>query len=178
MSQQHVLVIGGTGMLAGVSRYLAKEGCIVSVIGRTILKLDQLIEDCPPHSIYPIQADYNTNEIFTKVIDAIKNRGPFSVIVSWTPNYQTLERICELNEQENTFRLIHVKGSRRYFDDEEIRIPLNCNYEKVFLGFVMEAGNTRWLTHEEIADGVIQQMLAPIEDRIVGQLHPYSQRPS
>lgn len=110
--------------------------------------------------------------------DAIKARGPFSLIISWTPNYEALERICELNEQANTFRLIQVKGSRRYFEDEEIRIPLNCQYEKVFLGFVMEAGNSRWLMHEEIANGVIQQFLAPIEERIVGQIHPYNNRPA
>lgn len=178
LNPKHVLIIGGTGMLASVSRYLATEGHSVSVVGRTSSKINCLVKDCPPTTIFPIQADYNTDEIFTKVEDAIKDRGPFSLIISWTPNYLALERVCELNEQADAFRLIHVKGSRRYFEDEEIRIPLNCHYEKVFLGFVMEGETSRWLTHEEIADGVIQQILTTTKDRIIGQLHPYSQRPS
>lgn len=178
LNPRHVLIIGGTGMLAGVSHYLATEGFSVFVVGRTSSKLNRLAEVCPPNTIYPIQADYNTEEIFTKTIDAIKTRGPFSLIISWTPNYLALERICELNEQADAFRLIHVKGSRRYFEDEDIRIQLNCHYEKVFLGFVMEGETSRWLTHEEIADGVIQQILTTTDDRIIGQLHPYSQRPS
>lgn len=178
LNPRHALIIGGTGMLAGVSSFLATEEFSVSVVGRTSSKLNRLLKDNPPNTIFPIQADYNADEIFTKVKDAINTRGPFSLIISWTPNYEALERICELNERANTFRLIHVKGSRRYFEDKEIRIPLICQYEKVFLGFVMEARNSRWLTHQEIANGVIQQFLAPIEEQIVGQIHPYNERPS
>ncbi|WP_252503815.1 short-chain dehydrogenase [Sporosarcina sp. Marseille-Q4943] len=174
----HALVIGGTGMLAGLSMFLAKEGYSVSVIGRTAAKFERLIDVCPPNTIFPLQVDYYSEALFSEVKEVISERGPFDLIVSWTPNYRALERICEMNEQATSFRLIHVKGSRRYFEDEEIKISSNCIYEKVFLGFVIEEGTSRWLKHEEIAGGVIQQIVEKTNDRIIGQLHPYSERPS
>ncbi|MCM3638097.1 short-chain dehydrogenase [Sporosarcina luteola] len=173
----HALVIGGTGMLAGVSIFLAKEGYSVSVIGRTDTKFKRLKADSPPESIFPIQVDYHSEDLYTEVGEAIADRGPFDLIVSWTPNYRALEQICEMNDQATSFRFIHVKGSRRYFEDEEIHTPTNCTYEKVFLGFVIEGETSRWLTNDEISYGVIQQIMSMGDESIVGQLIPYSARP-
>ncbi|MDW0115965.1 short-chain dehydrogenase [Sporosarcina thermotolerans] len=178
MRNNHALIIGGTGMLAGVSLFLAKEGFLVSVIGRTAAKFERLKAESPSGTIFPIQVDYDSNTLFSKVEKAIAERGPFKLIVSWTPNYRALEQICEINEQATSFRLIHMKGSRRYFEDEEIRVPVNCEYEKVFLGFVKEEGTSRWLTHDEIAGGVVEHIVNKKDERIIGQLHPYSERPS
>lgn len=94
----HALVIGGTGMLAGVSIFLAKEGYSVSVIGRTPAKFDRLKSESPPGSIFPIQVDYHSEALFTEIEKAIAEQGSFDLIVSWTPNYQALERICEMND--------------------------------------------------------------------------------
>ncbi|MDN4607870.1 short-chain dehydrogenase [Sporosarcina highlanderae] len=177
-NNNHALVIGGTGMLAGVSKFLAREGFLVSVIGRTEMKFERLIAGSPPDTIFPIQVDYDSHALFSEVEKAIAERDPFKIVVSWTPNYRALEQICEMNAQATSFRLIHVKGSRRYFEDEEIPIPVNCEYEKVFLGFVKEGGTSRWLTNDEIAGGVIEQIVNKKAERIIGQLHPYSERPS
>ena len=174
---KHALVIGGTGMLAGVCRYLAHAGYVVSIIGRTQSKFNQIQVECPSSSIYPIISDYNSDAIYNDVTEAIRERGSFDLIVSWTPNYATLERICEMNSGVDTFRLFQVKGSRRYFEDEPIRIPDNCNYRKVFLGFIKEGTGSRWLTHEEIANGVIQQIKTDNVEEVVGQIQPYEERP-
>ncbi len=147
----HALVIGGTGMLAEVCLHLAREGYSVSVIGRTLSKFKRLKVESPPNSIFPLIADYDTDDVYEEINKAIRERGPFDLIISWTPNYSLLERICEMNLREAPFRLFHVKGSRRYFEDEPIQIPSLCKYRKVFLGFVMEDSGSRWLTHEEIA---------------------------
>ena len=82
-----------------------------------------------------------------------------------------------MNHGDKPFRLVHVKGSRRYFEDEPIRIPSQCNYQKVFLGFVMEESGSRWLTHGEIANGVIKQIETDEEMGIIGQIDPYEARP-
>lgn len=177
MSKKHALVIGGSGMLAGVSRFLAKEGFAVSVVGRNYAKLQLLKNGCPPESIFPIQADYNTDLLFTKVKEAINARGPFQIIVNWMPNTNALEQVCQLNKEANSFRLVHVKGSRRYFEDEEIQVSTNCLYEEVYLGFILEGDTARWLTHDEISGGVIEQIKHEGKLRIVGQLQPYSARP-
>lgn len=173
----HALVIGGTGMLAEVSIFLAREGYSVSVIGRTAAKFERLKADSPSDSINPIQVDYYSEALFAEVGESIAEHGPIELIVSWTTNYQSLQRICEMNDLAKSFRLVHVKGSRRYFEDETILIPANCTYEKVFLGFVIEGEASRWLTNDEISNGVIQQITSKGEERIVGQLIPYSARP-
>lgn len=176
-SNGHALVIGGTGMLAGVCIHLAREGFAVSVIGRTVPKFKRLQVESPPNSIFPLITDYDTEDVFDEVNNAMRERGPFDLIISWTPNYSVLERICELNHAAKSFRLFHVKGSRRYFEDEPIQIPSQCNYRKVFLGFVMEGSGSRWLTHHEIAHGVIQQIASDEKEGIIGQIYPYEQRP-
>ena len=118
----HALVIGGTGMLAGVCLHLAREGYSVSVIGRTLSKFNRLQVESPPNSIFPLITDYDTDDVFEEINKAIRERGPFDLIISWTPNYSVLERICEMNHGDKPFRLFHVKGSRRYFEDEPIHI--------------------------------------------------------
>ena len=157
-SKKHALVIGGTGMLANVCIALARRGYIVSIIGRTKSKFQRIISESPVDSIVPIVVDYNSSEVIDKVEKVIEEKGSFDLIVSWTPNYSVLERICEANHGIDNFRLFHVKGSRRYFIDEKIQIPDNCNYRKVFLGFILENERSRWLTHEEISSGVISQI--------------------
>lgn len=176
-SKRHVLVIGGTGMLAGVCINLAREDYSVSVIGRTLSKFNRLQVESPPNSIFPLITDCNTDDIFEEINKAIRERGPFDLIVSWTPNYSVLERICEMNHDANPFRLFHVKGSRRYFEDEPIQISSQCNYRKVFLGFVMEDSGSRWLTHDEIVHGVIKQIANDDKEGVIGQMHPYELRP-
>lgn len=176
-SKKHALVIGGTGMLGNVCIALAYKGYVVSVIGRTQTKFQRLISESPVDSIFPVVVDYNMGELFDEVRTAIRRRGPFDLIVSWTPNYKVLERICELNQGIDTFRLFHVKGSRRYFEDEPICIPKNCNYRKVFLGFMLENEHARWLTHDEISNGVIHQMETDQQKGVIGQIEPYELRP-
>lgn len=173
----HALVIGGTGVLAGVCLQLAREDYSVTVIGRTLSKFKRLQIESPPNSIFPLMTDYDTDDVYGEINKAIRGRGPFDLIISWTPNYSFLERICEMNPGEEPFRLFHVKGSRRYFEDEPIQIPGLCKYRKVFLGFVMEDSGSRWLTHEEIACGVIKQIKSDEEVGIIGQIHPYEARP-
>ncbi|MBO0603096.1 short-chain dehydrogenase [Sporosarcina sp. E16_3] len=173
----HALVIGGTGMLAGVCIHLAREDYSVSVIGRTLSKFKRLIVESPPNSIFPLTTDYDTDDVYVEINKAIRERGPFDLIISWTPNYSMLERICEMNPGKSPFRLVHVKGSGRYFQDEPIRIPSLCSYRKVFLGFVKEESGSRWLTLDEIANGVIKQIETNEEVRIIGQIHPYKARP-
>ncbi len=176
-SNGHALVIGGTGMLAGVCIQLGREGYAVSVIGRTVSKFKRLQVESPPNSIFPLITDYDTENVFDEVNNAMRERGPFDLIISWTPNYSVLEGICQMNHAAKSFRLFHVKGSRRYFEDEPIQILSKCNYRKVFLGFVMEDSGSRWLTHDEIANGVIQQIATDKIEGIIGQIHPYEVRP-
>lgn len=164
-------------MLGNVCVTLAKKGYAVSVIGRTASKFQRLITESPVDSIFPIVADYNKEDMFDAVRAAMNKRGPFELIVSWSPNYKALARICELNRGINIFRLFQVKGSRRYFGDEPIHLPANCHSRKVFLGFIFENGQSRWLTHGEISNGIVYQIEADQIEGVIGQIEPYELRP-
>ena len=175
--KKHALVIGGTGMLGNVCVALARQGYVVSVVGRTKSKFQRLISESPVDSIFPMVVDYNTGDVLDEVMTAIKRRNPFDLIVSWTPNYKVLEQICELNQGIDAFRLFHVKGSGRYFEDEPICISDNCNYRKVFLGFILENERSRWLTHDEISSGVIHQIEMDQPKGVIGRIEPYGLQP-
>ena len=176
-AKKHVLIIGGTGMLSGVCLSLAQKGYSVSVIGRTKTKFQRLLTDSPRNSIFPLIVDYNTDDVFDEIQQAISERGLFDLIVSWTPNYSTLEKICLLNKGLDGFRLFQVKGSRRYFEDQPLHLPATCNYRKVYLGFIIENVGARWLMHDEIASGVIDQIERDQANGIIGQINPYESRP-
>ena len=176
-NNKHALVIGGTGMLGDVCIALAQKGYIVSIIGRTRSKFQRILSESPVDSIFPLVVDYDSSEVIEKVERVIEEKGSIDLIVSWTPNYSALERICEANRGIDNFRLFQVKGSRRYFIDEKLQIPENCTYRKVFLGFIIENERSRWLTHEEISSGVICQIESDQPTGIIGQIQPYELRP-
>ena len=173
---RHILVIGGTGMLSKAVVCLAEAGHQVSVIGRTKEKFQDLLTETP-HNVYPLLADYHTERVFGVVEQAMEDREFFDLIISWMPNYAALERICQLNNRAQHFRLVHVKGSRRYFGDEPLAIPSNCFYQEVFLGYMADRDTTRWLTHDEISDGVLRAAKSGSPREIIGQIEPYEERP-
>ncbi|MFL1675820.1 Rossmann-fold NAD(P)-binding domain-containing protein [Paenibacillus dendritiformis] len=53
-----------------------------------------------------------------------------------------------------------------------------CEYHQVQLGFVVEQSRTRWLTHSEIAGGVIEAMMRNQAVYTMGTTHPPELRPS
>ena len=78
----HALIIGGSGMLQGAALDLAKEHTTVSVIGRSLKKLQRLQE--LSDRINPIQADYTDFQTFIETVErSITERGAISLVVSW-----------------------------------------------------------------------------------------------
>jgi hypothetical protein len=47
----------------------------------------------------------------------------------------------------------------------------------VVLGFMVEAGASRWLTDAEISDGVRSAVTRDLAYSVVGQVEPWSARP-
>lgn len=172
----HALVIGGTGMLSGVCLGLAEAGWDVSVVGRTADKFKPL-KQAYPRRILPLIGDYNSKEFYGTIRSAVAEKGNFDLIVSWTPNYRVLEDICQMNAEAAAFQLVHVKGSRRYFKDEDIQLPQNCRQQIVYLGYKRENGQSRWLTHEEVSEGILECIKTGNKKSIIGQIHPYEARP-
>lgn len=181
MEQKHALIIGGTGMLAGVSLWCADEAeYFVSVISRSKSKYKNLSHLAKhPDSINHLPVDYYDYQYLEEQVElAIDEHGPISMVISWTPSTYALELILNLiTKKFTTCNVFHIQGSRRYFENTQLTTPPECKYHSIFLGFVLEDKGSRWLTHKEISQGVINCVQERRSLSIVGTLSPYDRRP-
>ena len=177
----HALVIGGSGMLKDVSLWLADQGYFTSVFGRDINKLNSIAQKNP--LILPLAADYfDLSSFQKKITEQIQSHGSFDIVVTWLhKNPQQIHKlISRINESlnDNNWELYDVRGSSDKIDEinkasEQLE---NCNHYQVQLGFKVESGISRWLTNEEIAQGVIKSIQNKT-NILVGQLDPWVLKP-
>ncbi|HMS65854.1 MAG TPA: short-chain dehydrogenase [Ignavibacteria bacterium] len=185
----HVLVVGGTGMLKGVSLYFATHGMKVSVIARDQNKFEELIlsKDIDGF-INPIRVDYSESEqLRSKLTNALNIYGPIETAVCWIHSTapEAVHEIAEiLNDSNIPVKFYHILGSESSnpaIVSEDFKQTLykfkNISYKKIILGFVVEDENSRWLTNTEISNGVIDALKKDDEMFIVGKVEPSELRP-
>ncbi|GIO31727.1 MULTISPECIES: short-chain dehydrogenase [Paenibacillus] len=179
---KHALVVGGSGMLAKASLWLADQGYIVSVIGRSSRKMNKLTEACS--TIIPMLVDYNDEELLTREIcSSVAAHGAYNIVVAWIHrnDAKIIHAISNAirSASDREWSLYHVLGSRSNLDEigEEIGGIPNCEYHQVQLGFVIENEASRWLTNDEISNGVIHSIQNGAKRTVVGTLTPWEKRP-
>ncbi|XID94895.1 short-chain dehydrogenase [Paenibacillaceae bacterium WGS1546] len=154
----NALVVGGSGMLAQTSLWLAEHGYTVSVIGRNPQKLGKLADK--NQNILPISVDYNHQELLcNRLQKSILSSGPFDVIVAWI--------------HSNEKQIIHTISSE---NNQHARNRWSL-FHQIQLGFMIEHNRSRWLTHDEISTGVINAIKLKMKQSVVGTLTPWSMRP-
>ncbi|MCU9615005.1 short-chain dehydrogenase [Caldibacillus lycopersici] len=181
----HALVIGGTGMLANTSLWLASQGYHVSVIGRNPSKMESLISKAIDHSrITPVIVDYrDKSQLRKKLRETMEQNGQITLVVAWIHSdaEQALQTIVnEVSHQnDEKWKLFHVLGSSKNLSEMKATIRLldSICYHQVQLGFVMESGYSRWLTNEEISQGVIDAIQNEKLLNTVGTVEPWEKRP-
>ncbi|UOQ94717.1 short-chain dehydrogenase [Halobacillus shinanisalinarum] len=167
-------------MLAGVSLWLTEIDYKVSVIGRSKQKHCHLVEKAAdPYLFHNLIVDYHNHSLLEEQVrKSIRQNGAISLVVSWTPSLQSLEIVNRIvSEQNNDWKLYQVKGSRRYFNDDNLHVPSNCTHSSIYLGFIIEGNQSRWLTNDEIVEGVIKSVQEDNSESIIGRLYPYERRP-
>ncbi|PQZ54035.1 MULTISPECIES: short-chain dehydrogenase [Bacillus] len=177
----HALVIGGTGMLKKVSMWLCEQGFHVSIVGRDSAKLENVKQACSVREkITSISLDYHNEEDVKKSIkESIEHNGPITLVIAWI--HSTAERalpiICEEIElSSKKYSVFHILGSgASRMKAQKISGEL-CSYYRIILGFILEGTYARWLTHEEIADGVIKGIESKCMEWIVGRVEPWESR--
>lgn len=181
---KHALVIGGTGMLSGVSLWLLAQGYHVSVIARDADRMKNLIEKTNlKGNITPILVDYKRNEELQEKVQAtIEQNGSIDMVVAWIHSTapEALEIIAkEVSSSEKIWELFHVLGSSTDVNKIKKRVTMSedCLYHQIRLGFVIEDNCSRWLTNKEISDGVIASIEERSKIRTVGQIEPWEKRP-
>ncbi|ASN03983.1 Rossmann-fold NAD(P)-binding domain-containing protein [Virgibacillus necropolis] len=183
-SKKYALVIGGTGMLAQVCHTLVDDYYYVSVIGRSTIRHQRLNYSSPDSDkIHAIEVDYHDDgHLRYELHKAFQSFGIPDLVVSWihgSAPHALNSLIDEITgiHQTKTWKLFHVQGSSRYFIKENTPVPENCQYRRVFLGFILNSTNSRWLTHNEIATGVIHAIRTDQIETVVGTLEPWDKRP-
>ncbi|WP_245805815.1 short-chain dehydrogenase [Bacillus alkalicellulosilyticus] len=180
----HALVIGGTGMLSNVSLWLVSEGYNVSVIGRTPKRMERLISASQDTSkITPLLVDYRYEaELKEKLGLTIQKNGPVDLVIAWihSGEKKVIDVLSKLHASDDlTWKLFHVLGSSSNVEQikNTVKVPNNCLYKQIQLGFIIEDTHSRWLTHDEISAGVIEAISNDNCVTIVGTLFPWDKRP-
>ena len=178
---KHALVIGGTGMLARASIWLSENGYHVSVIGRNAEKMQILLDDNPTR-MTPVLVDYTNRIELLNQLHRIQNEhGPIELVVAWihSSGQHVIPCLTESFSHPQPWKLFHVSGSNSNLQEikDKMVIPTQVSYHQIQLGFKTESGISRWLTHAEISNGVIQSILEEKSEQIIGIIEPWENRP-
>ncbi|MEN1969083.1 short-chain dehydrogenase [Lentibacillus sp. N15] len=181
----HALIIGGTGMLTNVSKWLIQHSVHTTVVARNKERLNRLQPDEPNNvSVDLLSLDYkNTEALSEHIKHALNYHGAIDTVVAWVHRDapQTIPVILNeiRDQQQKNYHFFHIKGSSQNLASIKSRlsVPSMCQYHTIQLGFVVEGNYSRWLTHEEIADGVINAVIQKEEKMVIGQLEPWGMRP-
>lgn len=190
MNKEHVLVVGGSGMLNGVVEYFIERGKIVTVVGRNLTKMQALTQKFKglPGTINPVAVDYTDTDDFIRAIShAITQYGPIATSVNWIHSTApdapaALLALQNTTSPDSTF--LRLLGSaygnpEKKSNNRELmkKAYPNIHYCEAILGFVLEGQSSRWLTHQEICQGVIEAIESQLDRKIIGTVSPWSKRP-
>lgn len=184
----HALVVGGTGMLRGVCLDLAQRGWIVSVVARRHVGLASLAAEARAAGgmINPLPADYHDEAMLAaRLRSARAGHGPVSLAVCWVHSSASgaVQLIAEMVAHSRGCRLFHIVGSEGHHapaaGDASTQAAMveGVSYRRVTLGFVREANQSRWLTHDEISRGVLRAIDRDGDEAVVGTVQPWAARP-
>jgi len=175
----HAVVVGGTGMLRGATLALARRHDAVSVVARSRSRLDRLVREAP--NVRPVRVDYReTAALRSALAEAAAARGPVSLAVCWihsdAPDAPVAAAEAIAGGELRWFDVVGSgdPGSLRRADRraEALARFEGLRYRRVLLGGVREAGGFRWLTDEEISDGVLRAVRADRALLRVGEVRP------
>jgi molybdopterin-guanine dinucleotide biosynthesis protein A len=152
----HAVVLGGTAMLAPATRALAARGHAVTSIARRPAGLGAGVVSVP--------LDYRDTEgLRALLVSATKSRGPLELALGWIHTDAPEAPAAIADGLAPGARLVQVFGTRVWPLE---RVPVHVAYRQVLLGSV----GGRWLTHNEIATGVLSAIdrdcpIAAVGDR-------------
>ncbi|MFZ4451080.1 short-chain dehydrogenase [Salibacterium aidingense] len=186
MNPGHVLVFGGTGMLAKATGWMTKHATRTVVFGRNQGRLDYLMKSYNSHGLEIRNLDYTDTEALKHEIkSAYMQHGPIDMVVAWIHStapaaIQTIKQQISYLQGRRHWTFLHIKGSANDLTSIITSDPdnsANCHVKEVRLGFIYNGSFSRWLTNEEISDGVIQAIKEEKDITVVGTLEPWEKRP-
>lgn len=154
-------------MLSGVCRALAERGFRVLVLARRERDLGPGVRVLP--------ADYTDADAYeTALFEIARETGRPDLLITWI--HSTAPHAADAASRIlSPSRHVDVLGSAS--ENPASKHSPAPGREEVVLGFKVESGTSRWLTHEEIVQGVMRAIDQPGVRTIVGQVRPWDARP-
>lgn len=185
---RHVLVVGGTGMLAAATQDLARRCEVLTAVASTERSLHALGEatagsGCEVH-LLPLGWSEHAG-FLEGVSEHVARVGAPSLVLAWLHEDDLGPALAEAvaGDREGCV-FFQVRGSRAAAPSADPgalardgRIPAHVRYHQVILGFKVEGDHARWLTHDEIARGTLEAVGDPRPLRVIGQVEPWELRP-
>lgn len=171
-------------MLSGMTKWVISRTEHLSLIGRNRDKLKRLGPLSEQNHVKFISVDYhNTDHLQQTIRNFIRKFGAIDYLITWIHGSAPKAIPTILKEisqfQDDEWRFFHVKGSSTNIDaiHQTIKVPNMCLYREVKLGFVIEENHSRWLTHDEICNGVMNAIIRDNVKTTIGTIEPWSRRP-
>lgn len=182
-----MLVIGGTGMLAACTVGLAADGHRVTVLSRSRARFDRLpVAPAAPMPMEWLGADYTDSPAFRLALQRGLRTGPFDAVLAWMPDGTWWDTLFgEMHSARGTgsspWDLYRVRGSAAAcsgFAEAFPPAPANVRLHLIVLGFQLATQGSRWLRHDEIAEGALNAVRTAQRLTVVGTVDPWERRPS
>lgn len=187
MEGSHTLVIGGSGMLASLCLRLAKDGNTVSVVARDAARIQALANRAVPGRIVSVIADYRDADAFDRALSEMtETHGRPDRVFCWVHDEVAPDAPLQAAGHVSG-PFWHILGSAagnpaepQFLSGLQERFHRqrpSLDYRQIVLGFVLEAGGSRWHTDAEISNGVYSAAQSDDALRVVGTIDPWSRRP-
>ncbi len=162
----HAVVVGGTGMLAGLTRALAERGHAVTSLSRSGREpvAGNAGNSLERARVSSAAVDYRDDAALVRELERAREaRGPIELAVCWISTDAPEAPRIVAEALAPGARLVQIFGTRRWPLADP---PLHIAYRQVLLGSL----GGRWLTHEEISSGALAAVLADRPTHVVGTL--------
>lgn len=153
MAARRALVLGGTGMLAGVAAALLDDGWHVVLPSRR----RPTIPATNGHAARWVKADWTQPHVLREAAQEVLG-GPAELLVAWVHREVrtgVLRAVAPLLAPRCPVVEVHGSASANPVGGCPDPVLPDHPTQQVVLGYVRHAGRTRWLTHQEISDGVL-----------------------
>ena len=150
------VVLGGTGMLAGVASHLVGEGWLVVLPSRRYSPLPDLAEPGSGRALWVQALWQRPHRLAHDTANALG--GPADLLVAWV-HEEFRQAVLQAVEPLLAARapVVEVFGTPTG-DRPGREVPATSpghTTQQVVLGYVREGKRTRWLTHAETVAGVL-----------------------
>ncbi|HEY4454670.1 MAG TPA: hypothetical protein VGN81_10210 [Pseudonocardiaceae bacterium] len=179
---KRALVVGGTGMLSGVVAELVRDGWDVVVPSRRYAPIPADLPHSDRQALW-VEADWSEPEPFAERARKALG-GPAELLVAWVHDAYRVDVLAAVRPllAPNAV-VVEVRGAaaaQPTSGEPEPSLPAH-ETQLVVLGFVRDGEGTRWLTHREISDGVLDAVRRALADRPpathqIGEVNQYAIR--